>query len=70
MVHPELLTFISVAENGSFSKTAEAMFLSPTAVMKQIDAPEGRLGAARFVRTNHGLQLTEAGRKPRLEPLH
>lgn len=35
------MTFLSVAENGSFSKTAEAMFLSPTAVMKQIDALEG-----------------------------
>ena len=62
MIHPQLLTFISVAENGSFSKTAEAMFLSPTAVMKQIDALEGRLGVALFFRTNHGLQLTEAGR--------
>ena len=62
MIHPQLLTFLSVAENGSFSKAAEAMFLSPTAVMKQIDALEGRLGVALFSRTNHGLQLTEAGR--------
>ena len=62
MIHPQLLTFISVAENGSFSKAAEAMFISPTAVMKQIDALEGRLGVTLFSRTNHGLQLTEAGR--------
>ena len=62
MIHPQLQTFISVAENGSFSKTAEAMFISPTAVMKQIDALEGRLGVTLFVRTNHGLQLTEAGK--------
>ena len=62
MIHPQLLTFLSVAENGSFSKTAEAMFISPTAVMKQIDALEGRLGVTLFSRTNHGLQLTEAGK--------
>ena len=62
MIHRQLLTFISVAENGSFSKTAEAMFISPTAVMKQIDALEGRLGVTLFSRTNHGLQLTEAGK--------
>ncbi len=62
MIHPQLLTFLSVAENGSFSKTAEAMFLSPTAVMKQIDALEGRLGVTLFYRTNHGLTLTEAGK--------
>ena len=62
MIHPQLLTFLSVAENGSFSKTAEAMFLSPTAVMKQIDALERRLGVTLFSRTNHGLALTEAGK--------
>ncbi len=62
MIHPQLLTFLSVAENGSFSKTAEAMFISPTAVMKQIDALEGRLGVTLFSRTNHGLALTEAGK--------
>ena len=62
MIHTQLLTFISVAENGSFSKAAEVMFISPTAVMKQIDALEGRLGVELFCRTNHGLQLTEAGK--------
>lgn len=62
MIHPQLMTFLSVAENGSFSKTAEAMFLSPTAVMKQIDALEGWLGVALFSRTNRGLALTEAGK--------
>lgn len=44
MISPQLLTFIIVAKNGSFSKTAEAMYISPTAVMKQIDSLEERLG--------------------------
>ncbi|MDE7215759.1 MAG: LysR family transcriptional regulator [Clostridia bacterium] len=62
MYNTQLETFISVAENGSFSKTAEAFFISPTAVMKQINALEGRLGITLFNRTNHGLALTEAGK--------
>ena len=62
MYHPQIETFISVAESGSFSKTAEACFISPTAVMKQINALETRLGITLFDRTNHGLQLTEAGK--------
>lgn len=61
MINSQLNTFISVAKNGSFSKTAEALFISPTAVMKQIDALEDRLGVTLFLRTNHGLKLTEAG---------
>lgn len=61
MINQQLLTFITVAKNGSFSKTAEAAFISPTAVMKQIDALEKRLGVRLFNRTNRGLQLTEAG---------
>lgn len=61
MISPQLLTFIAVAKNGSFSKTAETMFISPTAVMKQIDALEERLGVTLFKRTNHGFQLTDAG---------
>lgn len=61
MISPQLLTFITVAKNGSFSKAAEIMYVSPTAVMKQIDALEDRLGVTLFCRTNHGLTLTEAG---------
>ena len=61
MINPQLLTFMTVAKNGSFSKAAEILFISPTAVMKQIDALEKRLGVTLFRRTNHGLQLTDAG---------
>ena len=61
MISPQVLTFITVAKTGSFSKAAAAMYVSPTAVMKQMDALENRLGVTLFQRTNHGLQLTEAG---------
>lgn len=62
MYNPQLETFIAVAENGSFSKAAEALYVTPTAVMKQINALEERIGITLFNRTNHGLQITEAGK--------
>ena len=62
MYNPQLTTFISVAESGSFTKAADALFITPPAVMKQINTLEERLGITLFVRTNHGLQLTAAGK--------
>lgn len=62
MHNPQIETFISVAENGSFTKAADALFITPPAVMKQINALEERLGITLLTRTNHGLQLTDAGK--------
>lgn len=62
MYNPQIETFIKVAENASFSKAAEILFISPPAVMKQINALESRLGVLLFERTNHGLTLTNAGK--------
>ena len=62
MYNSQLTTFISVVENGSFTKAADALFITPPAVMKQINALEERLGIALLTRTNHGLSLTEAGK--------
>lgn len=62
MYNPILSTFISVAESGSFTKAAEVLFITPPAVMKQINSLEERLGITLFDRSNHGLQLTDAGK--------
>ncbi|MDE7329659.1 MAG: LysR family transcriptional regulator, partial [Clostridia bacterium] len=62
MYNQQLTTFLSVAGSGSFTKAAEALYITPTAVMKQINSLEERLGVTLFARTNHGLQLTEAGK--------
>lgn len=61
-------TFIKVAECGSFTKAAEDLYITPTAVMKQINALEKQLGAILFDRTNHGLRLTKAGESFSLYP--
>lgn len=61
MYNKQLDTFIQVADQGSFSKAAEVLYISPTAVLKQINLLESDLGFPLFVRTNRGIFLTEAG---------
>ena len=61
MFDGRLETFVKVAQSGSFTKAAEELYLTPTAVMKQINALEKDLRVALFDRTNHGRHLTGAG---------
>lgn len=62
MYNPQLETFIKVADAGSFNKAAEQSFITPTAVIKQINLLEADLGVALFDRTHRGLTLTKAGK--------
>ena len=61
MFDGKLETFVKVAADGSFTKAAEGLYITPTAVMKQINALEVELAVTLFERTNHGLRLTTAG---------
>lgn len=62
MYNPQLDTFIQVAESGSFSKAGQALFVTPTAIIKQMNLLESRLGVTLFNRSHQGLTLTAAGR--------
>lgn len=62
MYNPQLETCIRMADAGSFSKAAEEAFITPTAVIKQINILESSLGVKLFDRTHRGLTLTKAGR--------
>ncbi|WP_330638146.1 LysR family transcriptional regulator [Candidatus Acetatifactor stercoripullorum] len=62
MYNPQLETFLCVAESGSFNKAAEKLYISPPAVIKQVNLLEESLDLQLFVRTHRGLMLTEAGR--------
>lgn len=62
MYNPLLDTFIAVAQTGSFSKAAGILFVSPVAVMKQINQFESSLGFKLFDRSTKGVSLTPAGR--------
>ena len=62
MYNPQLETFIVVADQGSFNKAADALYITPPAVTKQINILEKELGLQLFIRTHRGLVLTEAGK--------
>lgn len=61
MYNPQLETFIRVADAGSFNKAAEQSYITPTAVIKQINLLEEGLHVKLFERTHRGLTLTKAG---------
>lgn len=62
MYNPQLETFIRVADAGSFNKAAQESYITPTAIIKQINLLEESLGLKLFDRTHRGLILTKAGR--------
>lgn len=62
MYNPQLETFLRVADAGSFNKAAEQAYITPTAVIKQINLLEDSLGVKLFDRSNRGLRLTRAGK--------
>lgn len=45
MYNSQLETFLCVVESGSFNKAAEKLFISPPAVIKQVNLLEGTLRA-------------------------
>ena len=56
-----LITFIHVAELGSFTKAAEQLDYSQSTVSFQIKQLEDELGCLLFERINHTITLTERG---------
>lgn len=62
MYNKALDTFKAAADCGSFTKAAEKLFISHTAVIKQINALEKILGTALFERNRRGVTLTAAGK--------
>jgi DNA-binding transcriptional LysR family regulator len=61
MYNRQLNTFLKVAEHGSFNRAAESLYVSPSAVIQQINGLERDLGIKLFLRSRHGLRLTAAG---------
>ena len=61
MYNKSLDTFLAVAASGSFTKAADSLYISHTAVIKQISGLETHLGVRLFHRTNQGVTLTPAG---------
>ena len=62
MFDSQLNVFVVVADEGSFSKAAEKLFISTTAVIKQINSLEESINLKLFKRSFKGVSLTEAGK--------
>ena len=62
MYNPLLDTFITIVDAGSFTKAATNLYISPTAVMKQMNALEKHLNLKLIDRTPSGVRLTPAGK--------
>lgn len=63
MYNPLLDTFVVVADSGSFNKAAEKLYISSTAVAKQINVLEKHLEITLIERSRSGIRLTEAGNR-------
>ncbi len=53
--------FVRVVERGSFSKAAADLFVSPNALIKQVNLLERDVGVELLSRTNRGIKPTPAG---------
>lgn len=54
--------FLEVARRGSVSRAAEALFITQPTLTARLHGLERELGTALFLRTSHGMRLTDAGR--------
>lgn len=61
MYNSMLDTFIAVADCGSFTKASQKLYVSPTAIMKQMNTLENHLDLKLIERTPSGIRLTSAG---------
>lgn len=56
-----LICFEAAARHASFTKAAQELALTQSAVSRQVSALEDMLGVSLFRRGQHGMQLTQAG---------
>lgn len=61
IVNNLLLTFVTIAEHKNFTKAADLLHLTQSAVSREIKVLEGDYGVKLFERTNKYVRLTKAG---------
>ena len=62
LLSQQLQIFLQVVDCGSFSKAAKQLLVTPASVMKHMNTLESRLGVTLLKRSNHGIELTAAGK--------
>ena len=63
MTQSQIKYFLAVAQEMSFSKAAESLYVSQPAVSRQVAQLEQELGVPLFIRTNQEILITEAGQE-------
>lgn len=58
----QLQAFVDVAQRGSVSRAAEALFVTQPTLTARLKNLEQEVGAQLFVRTGRGMRLSDAGR--------
>ena len=61
-MHPQLEAFVEVAQQGSVTRAARALFVTQPALSARLNALEAAVGTQLLVRRRGGARLTEAGR--------
>lgn len=61
MVRHALKVFAQVCHSGSFTKAAAKLYVTPSAIMQQMDALEKEYGMTLLTRTRKGVRPTAAG---------
>lgn len=62
MTTEQLYEFLVLSKSLNYSKAASALYISQPLLTRHIQALEREFGAALFLRSSHGVSLTEAGR--------
>ena len=70
MLRPHLKTFITVCETGSFNRAANVLYITPSAVLQQIQTLESELGVTLFIRCRKGGHLKEVRSRQGSAALH
>ncbi|MFY7941333.1 MAG: LysR family transcriptional regulator, partial [Burkholderiaceae bacterium] len=58
---PELHAFLAVCQHGSFSRAAQALFVTQAAVSRAVQRLEARLNCQLLLRTSSGVAPTDKG---------
>ena len=61
MDEKDFLIFLTLAETGNLTRTAEKLYLTQPALSKRLQNMESELGAPLFLRSKHGVTLTPDG---------
>ena len=65
MDEKDLQIFLTLAETGNLTRTAEKLYLAQPTLSKRLQNMESELGAPLFLRSKHGVTLTPAGEDAR-----